>query len=76
MPEENQNQEKPILYFSSGEECREAYLSMLASKIPCEFRPVAEDTPPPYLLDGYMRHEGLNEIKEFIEKHKKYLIKL
>lgn len=62
--------ETPVLFFSTGEECRKAYLTMLESGIACEFRAAAEDTPPPLLLVGYTRYEGINEIRKYIEEHK------
>lgn len=69
------SKEKPILFFSGGDECREAYLLTLNSEIACEFRPAAEDTPPPFLLDGYTRYIGIEEIRKFIEEYKNRISK-
>lgn len=62
--------ERPVLFFSSSEECREAYLAIIKSGINCEFRAPAEDTTPPVLLHRYTHYKGINEIKDFIEEHK------
>jgi len=61
--------EVPILYCNSGVENKEAYHSMLESKIPCEFAIPAED-PTPQIRIGFERYTGINEIKEFIKEWK------
>jgi len=63
------DKDSPILYYNAGEEDKEAYLSILEAGIPCEFRAPAEE-PTPSLVVGFMRYEGLQEIKKFIEEWK------
>jgi len=63
------DQDIPVLFFNAGEEDRQAYLSLLASGIPCEFRAAAEE-PTPLLLVGYQRFLGLAEIKKFLSERK------
>ena len=58
--------EKPILFFNSGAEDREAYLFIKASGVSCEFRAPSVDILAPLLLVGYKRFFGINEIKSFI----------
>lgn len=64
MSETNQ-QDRPILFFHRGEQDREAYIAVLHSGIPCDFRAAAED-PTPMLLVGYQRFLGIDEIRRFI----------
>ena len=61
--------ERPILYFNSGNEDKEAYSSVVESRIPCEFRAHAEE-PTPMLRVGFERHTGIDEIKGFIREWK------
>ena len=56
----------PVLFFNKGEEDREAFLSLKASGIPCEFRAPTLEEPTPLLLAGYQRFIGIEEIKKFV----------
>jgi len=58
--------EKPILFFNSGAEDREAYLLIKSSGVSCEFRAPSMDVLSPLLLVGYKKFFGINEIKSFI----------
>jgi len=58
--------EKPILFFNSGAEDREAYLFIKSSGVSCEFRVPSTDVLTPLLLVGYKKFFGANEIKSFI----------
>lgn len=58
--------EKPILFFNSGVEDREAYLFIKSSGVSCEFRAPSMDSLTPLLLVGYKKFFGVNEIKAFI----------
>lgn len=62
-------QDVPVLFFNRGQEDREAYISLLASGIECEFRAAAEE-PTPLLLVGYQRFLGLAEIKKFLSENR------
>ena len=63
--------DKPILFFNTGAEDREAYLEVRKSGMPCEFRaPTLEDFSP-LLLVGYQRFVGIHEIRSFIIAFKK-----
>lgn len=56
----------PVLFFNTGGADREAYLLLKASGIPCEFRAPTLEDPTPFLLFGYQRFIGIDEIKAFI----------
>jgi len=58
--------EKPILFFNSGAEDREAYLFIKSSGLSCEFRAPSVADLSPLLLVGYKKFFGVNEIKSFI----------
>jgi len=47
--------EKPILFFNSGAEDREAYLLIKSSGVSCEFRAPSMDVLTPLLLVGYKK---------------------
>jgi len=59
-----------VLFFNTGAADREAYLSVKASGMPCEFRAPTEEDPTPLLLVGYRRIIGVDEIKAFVEEHR------
>jgi len=62
---------KPILFFNSGVEDREAYLEIRKSGMPCEFRAPSLEDISPLLLVGYRRFVGIHEIRSFIIEFKK-----
>ena len=63
--------DKPILFFNTGAEDREAYLEVKKSRIPCEFRAPSLEDRSPLLLVGYQRFVGIHEIRSFIIQLKK-----
>lgn len=65
----NWSRDVPVLFFNSGGENREAYRSLVASGIECEFRAASEE-PTPLLLVGYQRIVGLEEIKAFLSERR------
>ena len=65
------HRDKPILFFNSGAEDREAYLEIKKSGMPCEFRAPSLEDLSPLLLVGYQRFVGIHEIRVFITKSKK-----
>ena len=62
------HRDKPILFFNTGAEDREAYLEVKKSGIPCEFRAPSLEELSPLLLVGYQRFVGIHEIRAFITK--------
>jgi hypothetical protein len=62
---------KPILFFNSGAEDREAYLEIRKSGMPCEFRAPSLEDVSPLLLVGYRRFVGIHEIRSFITEFKR-----
>ncbi len=60
------DREIPVLFYNSKEEDREAYFAILKSGIPCEFRPPSAE-PTPWLLVGYTKYIGTQEIMEYLE---------
>ena len=56
-------EEKPILFFNSGVEDKEAYLFIRSSGVSCEFRTPSTDVFTPLLLVGYKKFFGLNNLK-------------
>jgi hypothetical protein len=62
---------KPILFFNTGAEDREAYLEVRKSGMPCEFRAPSLEDSSPLLLVGYRRFVGIHEIRSFLVKSKK-----
>lgn len=63
--------DKPILFFNTGAEDREAYLEVKKSGMPCEFRAPSLEDLSPLLLVGYQRFVGIHEIRSFITGSKK-----
>ena len=63
--------DKPILFFNSGAEDREAYLLIKSSGVSCEFRAPSVDDLTPLLLVGYKKFFGVSEIKSFISAHQR-----
>ncbi|MHA1973962.1 MAG: hypothetical protein ACTSW1_13270 [Candidatus Hodarchaeales archaeon] len=61
-------EDKPILFFNTGDEDREAYLFIKSSGVPCEFRAPSMDLLTPLLLVGYKKVFGIDEIKSFISE--------
>ena len=64
-------EDKPILFFNTGAEDREAYIMVRKSGMPCEFRAPSPEDLSPLLLVGYQRFVGIHEIQSFITKCKK-----
>ncbi len=60
--------DKPILFFNTGAEDREAYLEVKKSGISCEFRAPSLEDLSPLLLCGYQRFVGIHEIRSFITR--------
>jgi len=58
--------DKPILFFNTGAEDREAYRIVKKSGMPCEFRAPSLEILSPLLLVGYQRFVGIHEIRSFI----------
>lgn len=56
----------PILFFNTGKEDREAYLLVKDSGINCEFRAPTLEELAPFLLFGYQRFVGIDEIRVFV----------
>ena len=65
------HRDKPILFFNTGAEDREAYIMVKKSGMPCEFRAPSLEDLSPLLLVGYQRFVGIHEIRSFITKSKK-----
>lgn len=63
--------EKPMLFFNTGAEDREAYFLIKSSGMPCEFHAPSMDESTPLLLVGYQRFIGIDQIQAFLAGCKK-----